>query len=69
MSMAQMYNNAEIPRISYGYSSQLISWILDSGATCHMIPEIQDFIPGLLVETDKYIKVTDGDFVTVKQTG
>ena len=27
------------------------------------------FIPGSLVETDKYTKVADGHFVTAKQTG
>ena len=31
----------------------MIDWILYSGATCHMTPDISDFIPGLLVETDK----------------
>ena len=34
-----------------------------------MTPEISDFIPGLLVETDKYIEVADGHVVTAKQTG
>ena len=34
-----------------------------------MTPEISYFIPGLLVETDEYIEVADGDFVTAKQTG
>ena len=34
-----------------------------------MTPEILNFIPGSLAETDKYIKVTDGTFVTAKQTG
>ena len=43
--------------------------ILDSGATCHMTPEILDIILGLLVETNKYIEVADGSFVTAKQTG
>ena len=43
--------------------------ILDSGATCHMTPEISDFIPGSLVETDKYIEVADGHFVTAKKIG
>ena len=68
-SMARMSNNAEIPRINYGDSSQMSNWILDSGATCHMTPKISDFILGSLAETDKYIEVADGNFVTAKQTG
>ena len=40
----------------------------DSSATCHMTQEISGFIPGSLVETYKYIKVADGNCVTVKQT-
>ena len=64
--MAHIYTYAEIPRINYGDSSQLTNFILDSGATCHMTPRILDFIPGFLVETDKYIKVSDGHFITEK---
>ena len=33
-----------------------------------MTPKISDFIPGSLVETDKYIEVADVNFVTAKQT-
>ena len=36
--IAHMSSNAESPRRSYGDSSQLTYWILDSGATCHMTP-------------------------------
>ena len=64
--MARVYSNVESLRSNHGDRSQLNNWILDSGATCHMIPEISDFIPGLLVETDKYIKVADGHFFIVK---
>ena len=32
-----------------------------------MTPEISDFIPGLLEDTDKYIEVSDGHHVTTKQ--
>ena len=53
----------------YGDSSLLNNWILDSGATCHMTPEVTDFIPGLLEDMDKFIKVADGHHVTVKQKG
>ena len=51
----------------YGDSSQLNNWILDSGATCHMTPEVTVFIPGSLYDTDKYIEVADGHHVTAKQ--
>ena len=47
--------------------SQLINWILYSGATCHMTPQILDFIPSLLEDMDKYIEVADGSNVTTKQ--
>ena len=36
---------------------------------CHMTPEIPDFVPGSLVETDKYNKYSDGHYVTADQTG
>ena len=32
-----------------------------------MSPQFSDFIPGLLEDTDKYIEVVDGHYVTVKQ--
>ena len=51
----------------YGDSSQLTNWILDSGATFHMTPEVTDFIPVSLEDTDKYIEVADGHHVTAKQ--
>ena len=53
----------------YGDSSQLTNWILDSGATCHMTPEVTDLIPGSLEDTDKFIEVADGHHVTAKQKG
>ena len=40
--MACMYSNEESPRGHFGDSSQLKNWILDSGTTGHMIPEISD---------------------------
>ena len=45
-SMAQMYSNNERSSENYGDSLQLTNWILDSRATCHMKPEVSDFIPG-----------------------
>ena len=53
----------------YGESSQLTNWILDSGATCHMTPEVTDFIPGSLEDTDKCIEVANGHHITAKQKG
>ena len=55
--------------VKYGDSLKLTNWILDLGATCHMTPEVSDFILGTLEDTDKYIEVTDGHHVTAKQKG
>ena len=68
-SIAQMSSDDERKSEKYGDSSQFTNWILDSGATCHMTPEVQDFIPGSLEDTDKYIEVADGHHVTEKQKG
>ena len=54
-SMARIYDNNECSSRYFGDSSQLTNWILDSGATCHMMPQVSDFIRGLLEYTDKYI--------------
>ena len=67
--MACMSNNDECPSGNFVDSSQLTDWILDSGATCHMTPEVSDFIPGSLEDTDKHIEVADGHHVTAKQKG
>ena len=45
-SMAQMSNDDKRENKDYGDSSQLTNWILDSGATFHMTPEVTDLIPG-----------------------
>ena len=34
-----------------------------------MTPEVLDFIPGSLEDTDKYIEVADGHHVTAKKKG
>ena len=60
--MALMSTNAESFRRHFGDSSQMTNCILDSGATCHMTPDISYFIRGSLVETDEYIRVSDGNF-------
>ena len=67
--MARMSNDDVSINKYYGDSSQLNNWILDSGATCHMTPEVTDFIPGSLEDTDKFIEVADGHHITAKQKG
>ena len=67
--MTCMSSDDERKSVKYGESSQLTNWILDSGATCHMTPEVSDFIPGSLEDTDKYIEVADGHYVTAKRKG
>ena len=66
-SMARMSNDDKRKNKDYGDSSQLTHWILDSGSTCHMTPEVRDFITGSLEDTDKFIEVADGHHVTAKQ--
>ena len=56
--------NDECPSGNFGESLQFTNWILDSGATCHMTPEVSDFIPGSLKDTDKHIEVADGNYIT-----
>ena len=46
--MARMSSNDERKSVKYGDSSQLTNWILGSGATCHITPEVSDLIPGSL---------------------
>ena len=66
-SMASMSSNDECSSENYGDSSQFTNWILDSGATCHMTPTVSDFIPGSLEDTDKYIEVANGQYVTAEK--
>ena len=67
--MASISSNDECSSKNYSDSSQLTNWILDSRETCHMTPEVSDFIPGSLQDTDKYIEVADGHHITAKQKG
>ena len=67
--MALMSSNAECPSGNFGDSSQLINWILDSGATCHMTLDFMDFIPCSLEDTDKHIEVVDGNHVIAEKKG
>ena len=62
-----MYSDDERKSGEYDDSLQLTNWILDSGATCHMTPEVENFIPGSLEDTDKFIEVADGHHVTAKK--
>ena len=62
-----LYNTDKHSSEKYGDISQLTNWILNYGATCYMTPEVSDFIPGSLEDTDKYIEVADGHHVTEKQ--
>ena len=64
--MARMSSTDKLYSKMFGDSSKLTNWILDSGATCHMKPEVSDFYPGLLEETDKHIEVEDRHHVTEK---
>ena len=39
-----MSDNDESPSRDFSDSLQLANWILDSGATCHMEPQVSAFI-------------------------
>ena len=39
-SMAQISSDDERKSVKYGDNSQLTNWILDSGSTCHILPEV-----------------------------
>ena len=67
--MARISGIEETSSRDFGDSFQFTNWISYSGATCHMIPQISDFIPGLLEDTDKYIEVLDGHQVVAKKKG
>ena len=67
--MAHMSNNDKCPCGNFGDSSQLTNWILYSEATCHMTPEVSDFILGSLEDTDKHIEVADVHHVTARGKG
>ena len=58
--MTRMSDNDKIPSRYFGDSSHLTQWILDSGATSHMIPQVLGFIPGSLDDIDKHIEVAEG---------
>ena len=62
-----MSGNDKISCRDFGDSLQSTNWVLDSGTMCHMTPQVSNFIPGSLEDTDKYIEVADGHYVTAKQ--
>ena len=47
-SMELMYGNGKSAVRYFGDSFQLNHLVLDSGAMCHMIPQVSTFIPRLL---------------------
>ena len=65
--MAQMSYHYKSSSRYFGERLQLTNCILGSVATCHITPQVSDFIPGSLDDTDKYIEVADGNHVTAKQ--
>ena len=65
--MARMSSDDKHKSGKYGDSLKLTNWILDSEATCHMTPEVMEFILGSLEDTEKFIEVADGHHVTAKQ--
>ena len=67
--MACMSGNDECPSESFGDNSQLTNWISDYGATCHITPEVSDFISCSLEDTNKHIEVADRHHVTAKLKG
>ena len=67
--MAKMYDNDKSPSRYFSESFQLTNWILDSGATCHMTPQVSYFIPGSLEYTDEHSGVGGGHHVTENQKG
>ena len=67
--MSRMSSNDECTSGNIDDSSQLTNCILDSGAMFHVTPEVSDFIPGSLEDTDKHIEVTGRHRVTAKQKG
>ena len=64
-----MCGNDECSGGNFCYDLQFTNWILYFGATCHMTPEVLNFIPGSLEDVDKHIEVADGHHVIAKQKG
>ena len=58
-SVTPISGNDECTSENFGESLQFTNYILDSEATCHMTPQISDFIPGSLEYMDKHIDAVD----------
>ena len=56
-AMAFMSGNDKSYSRYFGDRSKLTNWVLDSGATCHMTPQVSDFILSSLEDINKYIEV------------
>ena len=67
--MSLMSGNDESSCRDFGGSSQQNNWIVDSVPMCHITPQVSDFIPGSLEDTDEYIEVADGHYIMAKQKG
>ena len=64
-----MFGNGKSSSKYFGGIFQFINWILDLGATCNMKPQVLDFLPGSLEDTDKYIEVADVNCVKTEKKG
>ena len=64
--MARMYGNDEGPGRDFGDISQLTNLILDSGSTCHMMPQVLYLIPVSIEATGKHVEVADEHHVVEK---
>ena len=64
-----MSGNDEYPSRDFGDSLKFTNWVLDSGATCHMIPHVSGVFTGLLEDIHTHIKVVDGYHIVAKQKG
>ena len=62
-----MSGNDKCPSGNFGDSSKLTNWILYSRATCHMTPEVSDFIPISLEYINKHIEAADRHRLKLKQ--
>ena len=65
--MSRMSGNDKSPSRDFGGSLQLTNYILDSGEMCHMTPQVSNFIPGSLEDTDKHFEIVYVHHITAKQ--
>ena len=48
LGLGQIFGNDESTSRYFGDSLQMTNWILDSGETCNITPQVSYFIPGSL---------------------